>query len=292
MHHQTETPTARTAGGSEMQIAAVGGDISEYRGLTAKHKAEIGALTGLGTVYCRAEIILALAPLQADAAAARRGQQLRPYQIDVIARIKSKVAEGRRRILKVAPTGAGKTITAASLIETAIATGQRVLFLAHRRELIQQASQKLYAVGIEHGIIQAGFPTRPGERVQLASNTLHARAIRPTPWICRPPILLSSTRRITPRPGPTGVLAAYPEAVILGLTATPCRGDGRGLGNAFQSIVETPGRRADRGRLSRTDQGLCASQPDLTGVKVRTRRLCREAARRAHGYGGSWSATS
>ena len=106
---------------------------------------------------------------------------LRPYQADVIARVALEIAAGRRRILLVAPTGAGKTIVAATLIAQDVAQGRRVLFLAHRRELIQQASAKLYAVGVDHGIVQAGFPTRPGAKVQVASiPTLHRRAVRST----------------------------------------------------------------------------------------------------------------
>jgi DNA repair protein RadD len=55
------------------------------------------------------------------------------------------------------PTGWGKTIVAATLIAKAVVLGWRTLFLAHRRELIEQTSQKLHDVGVDHGIIQAGY---------------------------------------------------------------------------------------------------------------------------------------
>src|SRR3954471_7023882 len=95
--------------------------------------------------------------------------ELRPYQGDVISRINAEIAAGRRRILLVAPTGSGKTVIAAAMIAEAAETGQHVLVIAHRREIVAQTVAKLYAVGVDAGIIQAGFPPRPGERVQVAS---------------------------------------------------------------------------------------------------------------------------
>jgi superfamily II DNA or RNA helicase len=70
---------------------------------------------------------------------------LRPYQAEVIERIDAAIAAGYRRLLVVAPTGAGKTVIAAAITSAAVEDGRRVLFLAHRRELITQASGKLYA---------------------------------------------------------------------------------------------------------------------------------------------------
>src|SRR5204863_9915738 len=103
---------------------------------------------------------------------------LRGYQREVIARVEAEIAAGKRRILLVAPTGAGKTVIAAALTAAAVDDARRVLFLAHRRELITQASGKLYAAGVDHGILLPGFPPRPGEPVQVGSVwTVHGRAI-------------------------------------------------------------------------------------------------------------------
>jgi superfamily II DNA or RNA helicase len=104
---------------------------------------------------------------------------LRAYQVETLARIDAAIANGQRRIVVAAPTGSGKTVTAGALIERAVSSRQRVLFLSHRRELNQQASRKLHDVAVDHGIIQAGFTPRPGQQVQVASiQALHARAIR------------------------------------------------------------------------------------------------------------------
>ena len=78
----------------------------------------------------------------------------------------------------MAPTGSGKTVIAADIIRAKARARKPVLVLAHRREIISQTSEKLHDIGIAHGIIQAGFPARPLEDVQVASiQTLHRRAI-------------------------------------------------------------------------------------------------------------------
>jgi DNA repair protein RadD len=107
--------------------------------------------------------------------------ELRPYQVDVIAEYERNLAAGGRRIIIVAPTGAGKTVIGARIINNMVRdkVGESVMVLAHRREIIDQTSKKLHAHGIAHGIIQAGFKPRPFEAVQVASiQTLYARAIR------------------------------------------------------------------------------------------------------------------
>jgi superfamily II DNA or RNA helicase len=115
--------------------------------------------------------------------------ELRPYQGDVIADFNRAVAEapeGKKRIITVAPTGSGKTVIAAAIIRQFFEAYKDVLVLAHRREIIAQTSAKLHDHGISHGIIQAGFPRRPLQRVQVASiQTLHRRASIPTRWSCR-----------------------------------------------------------------------------------------------------------
>jgi hypothetical protein len=95
--------------------------------------------------------------------------ELRPYQVDVIERVRAEIAAGQRRILLVAPTGSGKTVIAAAIIADAVEKGQRALIFAHRHEIVAQTAAKLYAVGIDAGIIQAGFPPRPGQPAQVAS---------------------------------------------------------------------------------------------------------------------------
>jgi superfamily II DNA or RNA helicase len=198
--------------------------------------------------------------------------ELRPYQIAAIEQLNAMRAAGRRCILMVAPTGAGKTLIAAEVIRRAVDRGRRALIMAHRRELISQISRKLHEAGVDHGIVAAGFPTRPSERVQVGSvQTVHARAIR-SRSIEAPDadlVVVDEAHHVRAR-SYQAILDLYPDAALLGMTATPCRGDGRGLGNVFESLAECPpvAELTAAGFLVPATV-YAPSRPDLTGVRVR-----------------------
>ena len=142
---------------------------------------------------------------------------LRPYQTDHVALTLEKIAAGQQRIVQVAPTGSGKTIVASEIVRQFVERRQRVLFLAHRRELIHQAHEKLYDLGIDAGIILAGHPPRPDARVQIASvQTLWARAMR-TRTIDLPRadlVVIDEAHHCRARTY-RKIIEAYPGAVIL-----------------------------------------------------------------------------
>jgi len=197
---------------------------------------------------------------------------LHPYQAEVIERLKQAIAAGHRRLCVVAPTGSGKTVIAAEMIRGATARGQRVIFMGHRRELTEQTSQKLDAVEVDHGIVQAGFPARPSAKVQVCSiQTLHARAIR-SGSIHLPPadlLFIDECHHARARMYET-IIAAYPGAIIIGLTATPCRADGRGLGNTFHALIECPSvTKLTEDKYLVPARVYAPTQPDLRGIKVK-----------------------
>lgn len=195
---------------------------------------------------------------------------LRPYQSDVIDRLRASVKAGKRSPLLVAPTGSGKAVMAAAAIREAVDLGRKVLVLVHRRELIYQTSQKLFDVGIDPGVILAGHPPRPSVAVQVASvATLWRRAVRGSAMPLPPADLIvideaHHGRATTYR----RIVAAYPDAVVVGLTATPCRADGRGLGAMFDDLIEAPSvaELVQAGFLVPT-KVYAPDQPDLTGIR-------------------------
>lgn len=161
---------------------------------------------------------------------------LRPYQERAIADLRASYQRGKRRPCLVLPTGAGKTVVAAEIIRSATGRGNRVLFLAHRYELLRQTVSKLALAGV-HNVrtIQAdndlGDPLAP---VTVASvQTLTGRLDR---LPCADLIVCDEAHHFVARTF-ARIVAAYPDARLLGLTATPQRGDGEPLGDVFDDLV-------------------------------------------------------
>ena len=168
--------------------------------------------------------------------------ELRPYQVNVIERCRRTLLNGVSKICLVAPTGAGKTVIAAAIIRAATAKNKRVLVLGHTREIIKQTSQKLRAFDIDHGIIMATDTVRQYEPVQIASVQTYWSRVMEKKSI-EPPsadlVLVDECHHIRARTWEK-IIESFPDAVQIGLTATPCRSDGRGLGASFDTLVECP----------------------------------------------------
>lgn len=160
---------------------------------------------------------------------------LRPYQVNTVDGIRAEVAAGARSVCVVMPTGAGKTRTLGEIVRRTVAKGNRALWLAHRGELVDQAVCALRDIGIRAGAISASAAStpQPYAPVQVATiQTLLARNLRPEAAV----IVADEAHHYVAETWHP-LLKDYPKAIILGPTATPERGDGRGLGDLFTGLV-------------------------------------------------------
>jgi len=113
------------------------------------------------------------------------------------------------------------------------------LFVAHRRELVMQCSRKLSDFGLNHGVIMADKSPNTIADIQVASiQTFVSRKDRDDFIKPNADILILDEAHRSVSGQFTELLKVYPNAFIIGLTATPIRNDGRGLGNIYEEIVE------------------------------------------------------
>nr|DAO90926.1 MAG TPA: Chromatin remodeling complex ATPase [Caudoviricetes sp.] len=166
--------------------------------------------------------------------------QLRPYQEEARAKVQQEWKEGRKRTLLVLPTGCGKTIVFSKIIEDRVKMGERVLVLAHRSELLEQASDKLMTATGLGTALEKAENTSIGSwfRVVVGSVQTMQREKRLSQF---PPnhfdtIVIDEAHHAV-SDGYQRVLEHFGGANVLGVTATPDRGDMRNLGSYFDSLA-------------------------------------------------------
>jgi DNA repair protein RadD len=153
------------------------------------------------------------------------------HQPRALAEVRGHWTGGVRAVCLVAPTGAGKT----RMGEDAVADFGAVVWLAHRRELVKQTAERLRRrFGREAvGVIMPGEHPSPRARIQVATvQALLGRELRP-----RADVLVLDEAHHYVAAEWVQVVAAYPDAKVLGLTATPERADGEPLGDVFGALV-------------------------------------------------------
>lgn len=165
---------------------------------------------------------------------------LRPYQIKAVNAIEKEWEAGHKKTLLVMATGTGKTVVFAEVIRKCVDKGMKVLVIAHRDELLEQARDKILSFAGLGSAKEEGAQTAQGSlyRVTVGSVQTMMRAdrlekIAPDEYGA---IIVDEAHHILASSYQT-VLNHFPNAYVLGVTATPDRGDMKNLGQFFDSLA-------------------------------------------------------
>ncbi len=165
---------------------------------------------------------------------------LRPYQKEAVKAIFSEWSEGHQHTLLVLPTGTGKTVVFAKVVELKVGEGKRVLILAHRNELLDQASDKLkQACGIDT-VLEKAESSSLGSQLPVTVGSVQSlyRENRlnqfPRDYF---DIIIVDEAHHAMSDTYQRILAYFDKALVLGVTATPDRADRKNLGQYFDSLA-------------------------------------------------------
>ena len=201
--------------------------------------------------------------------------ELRPYQKEAKEAVFEQWENGTRKTLLVLPTGCGKTIVFAKITENCVRNGDRVLILAHRGELLDQAADKIAkATGLrcatekaEQSCLGSWFRITVGSVQSLMRET----RLKRFPDDYFDTIIIDEAHHCI-SDSYQRVLHHFPDAKVLGVTATPDRGDMKNLGQVFESLAYeyTLPKAIKEGYLSPIKAVTIPLQVDLTGVGVQS----------------------
>lgn len=201
--------------------------------------------------------------------------ELRPYQQAARVAVHDEWQQGNTRTLLVLPTGCGKTIVFAKITEDCVRLGDRVLILAHRGELLDQAADKIKkSTGLqcatekaEQSCLGSWFRITVGSVQSLMRET----RLQKFPEDYFDTIIIDEAHHAV-SDSYQRVLDHFHDAKVLGVTATPDRGDMRELGNVFDSLAYeyTLPQAIKDGYLSPIKAVTIPLQLDLSGVAVQS----------------------
>ena len=188
--------------------------------------------------------------------------QLRDYQQTAITDIRQAFTQ-HRRVLYQLPTGAGKTIIFCEIARQAVSKGKRVLVIVHRQELLRQTIAKVSAACIPWGAIAPGYSMQLDWPLQIAMVQTAARRD-----IGSYDLIICDEAHHAVAGSWHAIIETQPKAYILGVSATPCRLDGKGLSEAFDVLLEgvTMRELIEAGYLC-APKVYAASVADVSGVR-------------------------
>lgn len=197
---------------------------------------------------------------------------LRDYQRRDIERLRAEYRRGARSVIYQAPTGSGKTVLFAHIVESSVRRGNRCAITVHRQELVDQTSRALTALGVPHGIVAAGRMAVPSAPVLVCSIQTLARRLDK---VGRFDLLVIDEAHHSVAGTWDKVVRSQAQARILGVTATPERLDGKGLGRHagghFDTLVVGPTveELTTAGYLSPARAFIPPQIADLADIKIR-----------------------
>ncbi len=201
--------------------------------------------------------------------------ELRPYQAEAKAAVFEQWDKGSLKTLLVLPTGCGKTIVFAKVAEDCVRQGYRVLILAHRGELLEQAADKIKKSTNLGCATEKAEQTCLGSwfRITVGSVQSMQREKRLSQFSENYfNVIIIDEAHHCISDGYQKVLQHFPSAKVLGVTATPDRGDMRNLGEFFESLAYeyTLPKAIREGYLSPIKAMTIPLQLDLSGVSIQS----------------------
>lgn len=199
--------------------------------------------------------------------------ELRPYQNEAKEAIFSEWKNGVHKTLLVLPTGCGKTVVFAKVAEDCVRRGDRVLILAHRGELLDQAADKIAKVTGLHCSTEKAEESCLGSWFRIAVGSVQTmmreKRLENFPSDYFSTIIIDEAHHCL-SDSYQRVLKHFPESKVLGVTATPDRGDMRNLGQYFESLAYeyTLPKAIKSGFLSPIKALTIPLKLDLTGVGI------------------------
>ncbi len=169
-----------------------------------------------------------------------------PHQTRGVEALRHSLRTGHKRPLYVAPTGSGKSYLYGQIIQNLVQNMKKVLWIVHRRNLVFEMQKKLTEkFDIKSGIIMSGVEHDLDMRVQLCSIQTYGRRLDLDLlefnkfYFDADVVMIDEAHRATSKTYKK-VIDLYRDKILIGCTATPCKADGRGLGEVFDDLVEGP----------------------------------------------------